>query len=1102
MKKICMNLCYQYVNAGNKCKKMKLLVVFYFIGLMAVSANTYSQKTKFTFLLENVTVKEVFTHIEKNSEFILFYNEDYVDINRKVSIDVTDEIVVNILNETFIGTNNSFKIYDRQIVISSKEETNSKIPERIIILQPQKPESFRGSIKGHVTDEDGLPMVGATIIIDQTTTGTITDANGNYQLLGVSSGKHKIRISFIGYLEELRDIEIIKGGVVNLDVKMKGSSIELLDIVAYGQARGQRAAINQQINAAGIVNVVSSEKLQELPDVNVAEAIGRLPGLMVQRNRGEGQKIIIRGLAPKYNTVSINGNMAPSTSPDDRSTDLNMISPDILGGVEVIKAVTAENDAAGLGGTVNLILKEAPSGLKINARILTGYSGFSKSISTFKGNFYISNRFFNDKLGIMLTGNAETAERNSDQMNVSYSVQGNPNYEEGETYIKPWIGSLKLQANIENRTRAGGSALFDWKLSPSSTIKSSNFIGYLNRNIHDREKRYDPASSYLSFNQYNNEINQLLLSNSIEGRHFILGSVLDWGGSRSQSINNKPYGHKVEFRKTSSFNNYAQGASFDIEPPELLPSPENVNDFIDEYYFYASRFPTYEAKELEYSLFLNFKSPFKIGEFISGYVKAGTKYRQKDRSRINEMYSKRIDDPSDIELFKEVFPEYSLLTTQGVVGKLSILNFLDENYKATDFLNNKYEYLKVDEVLDRNIINNVNDGFLNDFRELNPSVAQNDYKNHESILAFYLMSEIKLGEYITFIPGIRYEKTDIEYLGYTAEAIPEDLDFTPDEIFSDSTATNSYGYFLPQIHLKIKPFNWFDIRLAYTNTLSRPSYAQLAPKKIIDSNKGSVSLGNTELKPVLSENYDAILTFYKQKYGLFSFGVFYKDIKDFLWNRSALIVKNTETDPILLNLPDYTIGFNVNYPQNNSNRSSIKGFEFDIQSNMNFLPVKGFVCNINFTLMESETKYSETLLVRTLNPDYGVVPGAPRTIFLNQDTAYVDRLLSQPTYLFNAGLGYDNNKIGLSVRLSFNYQDNILTKEQRRPDGADREGTREFYRWDFQFNQRITKRLTLNGNIANIFNQPDSSERLITGYIKTLEYYGYMAQLGVKFDLY
>lgn len=1085
---------------GNLLRKMKLLFTFFFAGLLTVSASTYSQQTKFSLKFEDVTVKEVFEQIEKNSEFVVFYNEDYVDANRKVSIDAKEKNVEYILDNIFKGTNNSYNIYDRQIVILLNEQAESTDIGKLKISQPGKEEKGTGSICGNIFDENGMPMVGATIIIDKTTTGTTTDANGNYQLLGIPAGKQKIRFSFIGYIEEIKEVEIKKGQVVVLDVHMTEAAVEIQGVIAYGQARGQNAAINQQLNAKGITNVVSAEKLQELPDVNVAEAIGRLPGLMVARDRGEGQKIIIRGLSPKYNTIAIGGNIAPSTSTDDRSTDLNMISPEILGGVEVQKANTADKDADGLGGTVNLTIREAPSGLKMTANMLTGYSGQSESLNNYKANFYISNRFFDDKVGAMLTGNIETAQRNSDVFNINYNVIGNPNYEAGETYVKPWITGATLQANIENRTRTGGSFLLDWKLSPSSTIKSSNFIGYLNRHIYDRSKDYDIGDNYLNIDQSQEIVNQLLYSNSLEGKHIIFGSVLEWGGSRSESNNKKPYSHNVSFRKLDAFSGYAQGRSFDVEPPELIASPENVKDYIDQYYFQNGGSKTYEASEVETGVFANWQTPFKLGEQISGTIKVGTKYRVKDRHRENVRFHARLDG-SGTNDFLKVYPDY-ILTTEGNIGKISLLNFLDNNYDAGEFLNGKYEYLKVDNVLDRNLISELYDDFLKDYYDSIPSAAKDNYKTHESIFAYYLMTELKFGEHVTLTPGIRYEKTDIRYEAYIAEEFPASESTPIDVPFRDTTAINSYHHFLPQIHLKIKPADWFDIRLAYTNTLSRPDYNQLAPKKIINLQSETVNLGNTSLKPALSRNYDLVLTFYKQKYGLLTFGAFYKDIRDFIWNKQALVLAGTATDPDVLEIPRSALGFTAYYPLNNPNKSSIKGFEVDLQSNMSFLPVKGFVFNMNFTLMDSQTKYPEVLVARALNPDYGVVPGASRIILINQDTAYVDRLLAQPSYLANIGLGYDNKNIGLSVRLSYNFQDDILIKEQRRPDGADREGTKAFSRWDLQINQRITKRLTFSGNIANIFNQPDCSERLITGYIRKLEYYGYMAQIGFKYDLF
>ena len=231
-------------------------------------------------------------------------------------------------------------------------------------------------------------------------------------------------------------------------------------------------------------------------------------------------------------------------------------------------------------------------------------------LATYRGTFYLSNRFFGDKLGVMLTGNAEVAERNSDKFDVDYSVQGVPDYDNGETFIQPWISNAEVQANVEDRTRAGGSVLLDWDLGIHSTLKSTNFIGYLDRDIYDRTKNYNLGSNYINIRGYDEDITQLLFSNAIEGKHFLLGSVLDWGISRSQSINEKPYGTRVDFRQQSAFRGYTLGSSFDMGPPELLPAPENLNEDLELYYFYESRNQTYEANEVESSFFLNWETPF------------------------------------------------------------------------------------------------------------------------------------------------------------------------------------------------------------------------------------------------------------------------------------------------------------------------------------------------------------------------------------------------------------------------------------------------------------------------------------------------------------
>jgi TonB-dependent receptor len=703
----------------------------------------------------------------------------------------------------------------------------------------------------------------------------------------------------------------------------------------------------------------------------------------------------------------------------------------------------------------------------------------------------------------MVTANGDIAERNSDRLRVNYHVAGIPDYQNGQTFIHPWATNMNLDVNIEERTRAGGSVLMDWRVSQSTTIKFSNFVGYLNRDMFDRSKTYNIGQNYMNFVQNHSLLNQLLLTSALEGRHHIFGTVVDWGGSRSLSNNRRPFSHIVNFRQQSAFNNYVLGNSFDIGPPEFIPDPEagNVNDHVDRYYFYNGASQMHNSEETEYGLFLNWQVPFRMGQAVNGYVKTGTKYRQKDRVRTNERYQRRLDGNYDINNFIQKYPEYSL-TTEGVVGRIQMTNFLEQNYNSVPFLNGQFEHLQVNELLDRKLLTQLYDEYLENHYDFIAAGAQNDYTTYESVLAYYVMSELNIGRYITFIPGVRYERSDLRYTAYIAESIPSDLTMPGDVEFYDTTAINNYGNILPQIHLRIKPASWFDIRLAYTNTLSRPDYNQLSPRRIVNIDRKSVTMGNTSLDPILSTNYDAVLTFYKPEYGLLTLGAFYKDIEGFLWNRTGILVAGTETDPANFNMPPTAVGYEIRYPLNNANRSFIKGFELDLQSNLNFLPVKGFVLNLNLTLMESQTKYPQTLARRELHPDFGVVPGAPRTRFNNFDTVYVDRLLQQAAYLANVGIGYDNRNIGLSVRLSFNFQDDILTTPQSRPDAADKEGTLSFYRWDFQMNQRISRRLSLNGNIANIFNQPDRDVRIITGYYTNLEYYGYMVQFGLRYNFF
>ena len=279
-----------------------------------------------------------------------------------------------------------------------------------------------GIVKGKVIDaltNESLPS--ANIVIQDPFLGTISDLNGDYILNNVPAGSQTIHVSYMGYQEQEIAVDISAGETQTLNVSLEVLSIMGEEIVVTTQVYGQRAAINQQFAALTVKNVVSAEKIEELPDANAAEAIGRLPGISLKRNSGEANKIVIRGLSPKYNNVTIEGIRMSSTSDFDRSVDLSLVQSELLSGIEVTKSLTPDMDADALGGTVNLRLLEAPNVRKISFVAEGGYANISQDFSNYKFTGGFSDRFFDKKFGVSLKASHERKQMPSHRFNAGYS---------------------------------------------------------------------------------------------------------------------------------------------------------------------------------------------------------------------------------------------------------------------------------------------------------------------------------------------------------------------------------------------------------------------------------------------------------------------------------------------------------------------------------------------------------------------------------------------------------------------------------------------------------------------------------------------------------
>jgi len=359
-----MNGCSYRGSTGNLWKKMKLFVTFFWLGLLSVSASTYSQETKFNLRFNDATVKEVFKQIEDNSEFILFYNEDYVDVNRRVSVDAREKNVEYILDEIFKGTQNTYKIYDRQIVILAPGVTNVPFASESGLPQPKKI-----SVSGKVTDSFGAPLPGVSIVVKGTTNGIITDANGKYTLSNVP-GDATLTFSFVGM--KTQDVPVSGKNEVNLVMKEESIGIEEVVAVGYGSMK--------KTDLTGSISSVSAEDFKLQPIMTSTDAlIGRLSGVSVTNtsgNVGASVKVRIRG------TNSINGGNDPLYVCDG-VVGTEMPSVDEIESIEVLKdaSATAIYGSRGANGVILITTKRGKEGA---TRItVNGFGSFLQPINLY-----------------------------------------------------------------------------------------------------------------------------------------------------------------------------------------------------------------------------------------------------------------------------------------------------------------------------------------------------------------------------------------------------------------------------------------------------------------------------------------------------------------------------------------------------------------------------------------------------------------------------------------------------------------------------------------------------------------------------------------------
>lgn len=369
--------------ASNKIPRVMKLYIFLLccsIG-MTHAADSYAQRATVCLKMQNQTVQTVLNEIENQSEFSFFFNTKHVDLNRKVSVDADKSDIFNVLDKIFSGTNVRYSVVDRKIILSAK------VMESTITQQSKR------NIAGVVKDQNGEPVAGANVSVKGTTTGTITDSEGKFQLF--VSDKSTIIVSYIGY--QTKEISIGKETFFDIQLNEGTKNLEEVVITALGIKREEKAL-------GYAVQKINTESLTSAKGIDVGTSLtGKVAGLNVQNStefnaspvlklRGETPILIIDGIP--Y------GNMS-----------LNEIASDDIESIDVLKGATASAlyGARGSTGAIMVTTKRGTKNEGINVEInsntmfFSGYLAFPEVQSSYSrgyGGKYNSDYVWGDKLDI------------------------------------------------------------------------------------------------------------------------------------------------------------------------------------------------------------------------------------------------------------------------------------------------------------------------------------------------------------------------------------------------------------------------------------------------------------------------------------------------------------------------------------------------------------------------------------------------------------------------------------------------------------------------------------------------------------------------------
>ncbi len=681
------------------------------------------------------------------------------------------------------------------------------------------------------------------------------------------------------------------------------------DIVVTG-IRASKTARAEEKAATNLINVQAAEDIVKYPDFNAAEALGRIPGVSLAIDTGEGRFVNIRGIDGNLNGTSFGGVTLLNTQPGGtyfggggRAVELDTVPIGAVDRLIVRKTGLPDQEAEGLGGSVELTPRTAVGFAKpfFEGTIGGGYQNAHKSGDVFIGEAATGTAFGPAKqFAIVLTGSYHTDQRGFDDVEPGLLDAVQPG-----TPGDKVLDSLDLRRYTYNRRRFGFGGELDWNPDPQSHyyIRANN-AGYT-ESVHRSILQYRSLGDTTVTNgniitatganarvSLRDEQESHLNFIAAAGGHNEFGKVIvDYQLSYTASTYHRDYDRNTTFSRTGQPTFTVAYDNSTLVYPTLTPTGFNPSD-PTQFTLTAANNANERAHDREYAAVLDITVPTTLGD--DGKFKFGGKLRLRDK----------IDQPNNLS-----YANLPATPLSAVLGGGPYTDYYAGTYNvgyAPSISGVRAVLAPLTQFTSTSNAQRNAQGFFNDTENIYAGYAQ------------YSGSFGKLG----VLAGVRVENTDGTYRGTT---------ITDGNVFSPSSRKSNYTNVFPTLQLRYDLTSKFVARATYSTGIGRPGFLQLLSGAVIDTGSLAVSVGNPTLKPTTVNAFDAQVEYYMANSGILSVGAFDKEFNDYIVNNFQKNVTYVDTNGT--SYPGYSVTSYTNVKS-----AHARGIEAQYSQKLSFLP--------------------------------------------------------------------------------------------------------------------------------------------------------------------